>query len=96
MTVYKVVLNSSGMRDLLTSSAVASAVESAAEAVADAARSAPEVQRRRMPVATSSRIRPNRAATVVAIAHAGGDGAQAKHGTLTRAVSAAGLRMGRA
>lgn len=90
----RVRLDSAGIAELLQSSGVRKVVDSAADAVADNARGAAEVQRHGMRVLTDSGT-SDRARAIVTIAHAGGLGVQGKHGTLTRAVSAAGLSAGK-
>lgn len=87
----KIRLDSSGIAALLKSSGVMEAVSDAAAAVQTAAEGDAAVVRNNVPV----RVRTgysDRARAVVALAHPAGVGIQAKHGSLTRAVSAAGLR----
>jgi hypothetical protein len=88
----KVRLDSSGIAAMLRSSPVARVVEDAAESVRAQAEGDPAVVRNGVPV----RVRTgtsDRARAVVALAHPAGIGIQAKHGSLSRAVSAAGLSL---
>jgi hypothetical protein len=92
MARSKITLDHSGMRELLRSSGVQRVVEQRADAVADAASAAPEVRRNGMTVIRSkASAGRNRARAIVTIAHPGGLAVQAKHGTLSRAVTAAGM-----
>ena len=89
----KIKIDSDGMAELLKSAAIMTAVENAARVVADNAEKDPSVQRHGVPVGVRTGY-TDRARAVVALAHPAGIGIQAKHGTLTRAVSAAGLKDG--
>lgn len=86
----KVRLDSAGIAAMLRSSEVADVVRSAADAVASAAEGDAAVVRNGVPVKVLDGV-SDRARSVVALAHPAGLGIQAKHGSLSRAVSTAGL-----
>lgn len=88
--MVRVKIDSDGMAELLKSAGIMTAVENAAYVVRDNAASDPAVVRHGVPVGVRTGY-TDRARAVVALAHPAGIGIQAKHGTLTRAVSAAGL-----
>lgn len=90
MTRSDIRLDHAGIAAVLKSSGMAALVASAAEGVASSARQAPELARHEARVEVSTGT-TDRAAASVTIAHPGGLGMQAKHGTLTRAAGAAGL-----
>lgn len=79
------VLDRAGIAQILKSDVVRDLVADAAADVADRARSATD-----MPVTVTNRT-TDRAVVDVTIAHPAGAATQAKHGTLTRAATAAGL-----
>lgn len=87
----RITLDHAGMAALLKSAGVASEISSRADAVAAVVASSPEVARHDMPVAVSDRVGANRVRSTVTIRHPGGLGVQAKYGTLSRALRAAGL-----
>lgn len=82
----KVTLDSAGMEEMLKSAPVAAAVMAEAEKVANAVRADPNVLRHEMQddVITGP-LTTDRAVAYITIAHAGGMGMEAKHGTLSRA-----------
>jgi hypothetical protein len=81
-------LDSGGIWAMLKSAEVRRAVHEAAERIADRVRSDPAVVRHE--VADDVNVRDyttDRAVSVVAIAHPAGRGLEAKHGSLSKAVS---------
>lgn len=90
----RVRLDPKGMEDLLRSPGVAAEVTSTAGRVREIARGDAAVMRHRMPVRSTSGF-TDRARAIVTIAHPGGLGVQAKYGSLTKAVAAAGLSSGK-
>ena len=85
-------LDHPGVVEMLKSTFIMGAVVEAANAVRTSAATAPEIVRHDATVDTASGI-SDRARAIVTIMHPGGLGMQAKHGTLSRAVAAAGLKM---
>lgn len=86
----RVRLDSKGIEELLRSPGVAAEVTSGASRVREVASGDAAVMRHRMPVRMASGF-SDRARAIVTIAHPGGLGVQAKYGSLTKAVAAAGL-----
>lgn len=95
MGKFKVRLDHDGMAELLKSSGVADVVGNVADSVADNVRGHSAVTRNSLPVDVRHG-QSDRARSIVAITHPAGLAVQAKHGVLTRAVSAAGLNSSRA
>ncbi|GAA4981243.1 hypothetical protein [Actinopolymorpha pittospori] len=94
MASAKVRLDHAGIAEVLRSGEVRAALDDLAGTVAGNASSSPEWQR----YAARGEVRvasytTDRAAAAVTLAHPGGLGMQAKHGTLTRAAGAAGLEV---
>lgn len=87
----RVKLDHAGMAALLKSQGVKEVVSGYADSVAGYAAVAPEVVRHSMDVSVTDRQSAARVRSVVTIRHPGGLGVQAKYGTLTRAIAAAGL-----
>ena len=87
----KFALDHAGMAEMLTSTFMLGAVVKAANAVRASAAAAPEIGRHDAPVDTTSGV-SDRARAIVTIMHPGGRGMQAKHGTLSQAVAASGLK----
>lgn len=92
MARVRVRLDHPGVEAVLKSAPVRAEINRLAAQVVSAAQGAPEVQRHGMTVDARS-ITTDRAASVVAIAHPGGLGVQAKYGTLTQAAGSAGLEV---
>ena len=88
----KVKLNSRAMAQMLKSDKVRKWLHTHADPVAASASLAPEVTRNHAAVVTEDNT-TDRATVTVEIKHANGVGIEAKHGTLSRAASNAGLPM---
>ena len=90
----RVRLDHAGIAELLRSTGVMDAVEDAANAVRQNAEADPAVVRHDVPVEVRTGV-SDRARAIVTLAHPAGIGIQAKHGSLTRATTAAGLSAGK-
>jgi len=88
----KIRLDSKGIGAMLMSAPVASAVEAAAEAVFSNIGAVTAHDGQVVPVEVTTGT-TDRAVARVTLMHAAGVGLQAKHGTLTKAASAAGLEV---
>lgn len=88
----KIRLDSKGIGAMLKSAPVASAVEAAAEAVFSNIGAVTARDGQVVPVEVTTGT-TDRAVARVTLMHAAGVGLQAKHGTLTKAASAAGLEV---
>ena len=88
----KVRLDNAGVAELLKSPALGEVITGYGETVRGHLAADAAVTRNNMPVGSISGI-SDRVRTIVTIKHPGGLGVQAKHGSLTKAVSAAGLSM---
>lgn len=85
-------LDHAGIREVLSTGAVAAAVRALGESVEAAVQAHPSVQRHNMPVTGSHGV-TDRSRYTVTIAHPGGLGVQAKHGALTQAAASVGLEV---
>jgi len=84
----KIKLDSAGMAAMLKSSGVRSAVHQAAEEIAERVKHDPAIVRHGIAESVDVLdITTDRAAAIVAIAHAAGRGIEAKHASLTKAVT---------
>lgn len=90
-------LDTAGLAEVMRSAKVTAEVRSLAGRVASAAESDGSVARNAVPVtvdeytARGGRLRSERPAFAVTLAHAAGNGIEAKYGVLTRAASSVGL-----
>lgn len=90
MSRFSVRLDHEGIAAMLKSAEVREAVHTLAERAAAAVRADPSVVRHKAPVRVAD-YTTDRAASSVTIAHAGGRGMEAKHGSLSRGAAEVGL-----
>lgn len=92
MSARRVKLDHRGIAEVLKSAEVAARLSELATAVEASASADDSVVRHGVPVKVES-YETDRAAVAVTLAHAGGLGIEAKHGTLSRAAGDVGLEV---